>query len=192
MKPAMAMMQMAKAMKRMPVNLDELEELATALLGLRSLLRPRYIRQMLRHATTRSCTPAVTRPNVAKTAMHSFTLSFFTNYCSWCNVLEIYYLMDIMTVCTSTTARGYRCKRHARAGSKTCSSHSRSRTRKGLKKPASNRSLDDTIHTSLSSLKLLSKASRGEMKRRLESISIDIKSYFLALGPYPEELGLGQ
>lgn len=49
---------------------------------------------------------------------------------------------------------------------------------------------DFHAHFALSSIKKLSAKAKGEMKRRLNSISKDIRSYFLGLGPYPEELGL--
>jgi hypothetical protein len=46
------------------------------------------------------------------------------------------------------------------------------------------------VHVALGSIKTLSAGAKGEMKRRLNSISRDIRSYFLGMGPYPEELGL--
>jgi hypothetical protein len=49
---------------------------------------------------------------------------------------------------------------------------------------------DTTPHVAIGTLLVLSKKAKGEMKRRLTSMVRDIESYFLALGPYPEELGL--
>jgi hypothetical protein len=88
-----------------------------------------------------------------------------------------------MAQCTSKTLAGKRCRKQAQAGRKTCTSHSKGRS-------AGRRMSDTAPHVAIGTLLVLSKKAKGEMKRRLTSIVRDIRSYLLAMGPYPEELGL--
>ncbi|GAQ85083.1 hypothetical protein KFL_002190350 [Klebsormidium nitens] len=50
--------------------------------------------------------------------------------------------------------------------------------------------LHNAIDASITGLHALRRHAKGEMKRRLDATFRDILSYYLAMGPYPEELGL--
>ena len=95
-----------------------------------------------------------------------------------------------MALCASKTVTGHRCRRQARSGSTRCATHLKLWRRKSqtLKDPHS--ALDNAIDASITGLHALRRHAKGEMKRRLDDTFRDILSYYLAMGPYPEELGL--
>lgn len=94
-----------------------------------------------------------------------------------------------MAQCTGKTLSGSRCQRQARSGGKRCTTHSTSRVKlvtKSNKDP-----LGTAAHEAIRVLGILkNRATKGEMRKRIQNLVRDIQSYFLAIGPYPEELGL--
>ena len=77
----------------------------------------------------------------------------------------------------------------ARSGGKRCVAHSTSRVTKETK--AIKDPLGTAAREAIRTLGYLKKkATKGEMRKRIQNLIRDIQSYFLAMGPYPEDLGL--
>jgi hypothetical protein len=95
-----------------------------------------------------------------------------------------------MTLCTSKTNAGHKCRMQARSGSTRCATHLKHWQRKSQKHKDPHSALNNAIDASITGLNVLRKHDKGEMKRRLDDIFRDILLYYLAMGPYPEDIGL--
>ena len=95
-----------------------------------------------------------------------------------------------MALCTSKPVSGHRCRRQARSGSTRCTTHLKHWQRKSQTHKDPHSALDNAIDASITGLNVLRKHAKGEMKRRLDDIFRDILSYYLAMGPNPEDIGL--
>jgi hypothetical protein len=93
-----------------------------------------------------------------------------------------------MAQCTGKTISGSRCQRQARSGGKRCATHLTSRVKRVT---TTNKDPLGTAHEAIRVLGFLkNRATKGEMRKRIQNLVRNIQSYFLAIGPYLEELGL--